>query len=68
MLKSFLANDSVCISNPFVFPTVRDVVLSDTTAALSGSRGAGCLSPGSLLVTCCEVGFRGDRSVTATRC
>lgn len=43
--------------------------LSDTTAAVSRGWGAGCSSPGCLLVTCCEVGFRGDRSVTtATRC
>lgn len=45
------------------------LVLSDVTTALSGGLGAGCSSPGCLLVTGCEVGFRGDRSVTtATRC
>lgn len=43
--------------------------LSDMTAALSGGWGAGCSSPGCLLVTCCDVGFRGDRSVTtAAKC
>lgn len=41
------------------------LVLSDVTTGW----GAGCSSPGCLLVTGCEVGFRGDRSVTtATRC
>lgn len=31
-------------------------VLNEVTAALSRGWGAGCLSPGCLLVTCCEVG------------
>lgn len=56
---SMIIYKSVSLLIPF-FPTVKGLSkktsfgFCGTTAAVRGGRGAGCSSPGSLLVTCCE--------------
>lgn len=39
--------------------------MTDTTPAVGAGQGAGCSSPGSLLVTCREVALGGVGSATA---